>query len=123
MNSAERTGHPATRRTAWLGLGTVLAALAASWCCILPMAVALSGVGSAALGLRLAPWRPLFLAMTALFLATAFYREYRGAANSAAACADCPPEAARRRRRLWLWIASILAVVLVTFHYYMAWLA
>ncbi len=39
-----------TGKSVWLNIGTVLAALGASLCCIVPVAVALLGVGSAALG-------------------------------------------------------------------------
>ena len=41
-----------------LGVGTVLAAVGASLCCIVPIAVVLLGVGSAALGMQLMPFRP-----------------------------------------------------------------
>ena len=44
-----------------LGLGTVVAAVGASLCCIVPVAVVLLGVGSAALGAQLEPIRPFFL--------------------------------------------------------------
>ncbi len=49
-----------------LGVGTVVAAVGASLCCIVPVAVVLLGVGSAALGAQLEPVRPFFLGLTLL---------------------------------------------------------
>ena len=116
-DSSIQTG--VSRYTVWLGLGTVLTAFAASLCCILPAAVAVLGVGSAAMGAWLAPWRPLFLTMTVLLQGTAFYREYRRGKG----CAEesCRPVAARRRR-LMLWIVTALTLTLVTFPHYMEWI-
>ena len=39
-----------THKNLWISLGTVVAAMGASLCRILPVAVAVLGVGSAALG-------------------------------------------------------------------------
>jgi len=57
-----------------LGVGTVVAAVGASLCCIVPVAVVLLGVGSAALGARLEPIRPFFLGLTLLLVGIAFYQ-------------------------------------------------
>lgn len=107
------------RRLVW-ALGVVASALGASLCCILPVAVALLGVGSAALGAALEPWRPVFLLLTVGFLGYAFHREYRRGA-----CAPgevCPLPAERRRARVVLWVVAVVAVALVTFPYYSSWL-
>lgn len=45
----------------WLNIGTIAAAFGASLCCILPVTVALLGVGSAALGAKLEPLRPYLM--------------------------------------------------------------
>jgi len=104
------------KSTVWLGLSTVLTAVAASLCCILPVAAAVLGAGSAALGAWLAPWRPVFLVATVGLLGSAFYREYRRSASC------CDEEGCRRpaasRRRLMLWIVTVLILALVTFPYY-----
>ena len=60
-----------------LNLATILAALGASLCCILPVAVAILGVGSAALGAALEPWRPWFIVLTVGLFGFAFYEAYR----------------------------------------------
>lgn len=109
-----------TTNQGWLGAGAVLAALGASLCCTLPLAVALLGVGSAALGARLEPFRPFFAAVMAVLLGIAFYRAYRPL--------DCAPDEAcavvprRRRARTVLWIVAFVAIALLAFPYYAAWL-
>jgi copper chaperone CopZ len=102
--------------TVWLGLSTILTAFAASLCCILPLAVAALGAGSAALGTWLAPWRPVFLVATVVLLGFAFYREYRSGASCADSGEGCRPAASRRR--LMLWVVTALILTLVTFPYY-----
>lgn len=108
------------KRNVFLGAGAVFAAVGASLCCILPVAVALLGVGSTALGARLEPVRPWFAGLTVLLLGFAFYRAYRPV--------DCAPgevcavPASRRRHRILLWIVAIVAVVLMAFPYYASWL-
>ncbi|MGH9362335.1 MAG: mercuric transporter MerT family protein [Thermoanaerobaculia bacterium] len=109
-----------TRKDAFLGVGAVLAAFGASLCCILPVAVAILGVGSAALAAQLEPLRPWFAGLTALLLGFAFYRAYKPV--------DCWPgetcavPASRRRHRIALWIVAIAAVALMAFPYYASWL-
>lgn len=109
-----------SKNGALLTTGTVLAAFAASLCCIVPVAVAVLGVGTAALGAQLEPFRPFFVGVTVLLLGFAFYRAYRPAP-----CAPgeaCTVPANRRRNRIVLWIVAVVAVVLMAFPYYSAWL-
>ena len=108
----------ATRKNIWLNAGTVLAAFGASLCCILPVAVAFLGVGSAALGAQLEPYRPYFLGLTAVFLGFAFYQAYKPQEIECAPGEACAVPANRRRQRLLLWIVAIAALVLMTFPYY-----
>ncbi len=100
--------------------GALVAALGASLCCILPIGVALLGVGSAAAAARFEPYRPYFLAVTAALLGFAFYRAYRPVACvPGEACAE-PSD--RRRNRILLWVVALVAVGLLAFPYYAAWL-
>lgn len=111
------------KKNAFLGIGTVLTALGASLCCILPVAVAFLGVGSAALGAKFEPFRPYFLVLTVGFLGFAFFREYRP--RKAEDCAPgeiCAVPEKRRRQRILLWLVAAIVLVLVTFPYYANWL-
>ena len=105
----------------WLGIGTVLAALGASVCCILPVVVAVLGFGSAALGATLEPIRPYFIGLTAVLLGVAFFQEYR-TDNACAPGQSCQLPESRHRQRLALWTIAILAALLVTFPYYVGWI-
>lgn len=105
-----------TKQSTWLGAGAVLTALGASLCCILPVAVAVLGVGSAVLGARLEPMRPWFAGLTALLLGFAFYQAYKPLE-----CAPgevCAVPASRRRTRITLWIIAVVAAALMAFPYY-----
>jgi len=108
------------RKNGLLGAGVVVAALAASLCCILPVVVAVLGVGSAALGARFEPFRPYFALATALLLGYAFYRAYKPI--ECAPGEACAVPASRRRTRIVLWIVSVVALALLAFPYYSTWL-
>ncbi len=100
--------------------GALVAAFGASLCCILPVAVALLGLGSASVAASFEPYRPYFLAVTAVLLAFAFHRAYRPVA-----CAPgeaCALPANRRRNRMLLWIVAVVALGLVAFPLYATWL-
>ncbi|HVT17236.1 MAG TPA: mercuric transporter MerT family protein [Thermoanaerobaculia bacterium] len=111
---------PETKRTALLGVGAVLAAFGASLCCILPVAVAVLGVGSAALAVKLEPWRPWLAGLTVPLLGFALYQVYRPI--DCAPGQTCAVPASRRRNRIVVWIVAIAAVVLMAFPYYASWL-
>lgn len=101
-------------------VASVVAALAASMCCIGPVVAALFGAGAiGAAGLWLEPYRAWLLGLTMLLLAAAFVQTYR---REPAACADpaCAPSS-RRTARIVLWVAVVLVGLLVLFPYYMAW--
>jgi mercuric ion transport protein len=109
-----------TKTNTSLGIGAVLAAFGASLCCILPVAVAALGVGSAALAVKLEPWRPWLAGLTVALLGFAFYQAYRPI--DCAPGQTCAVPASRRRNRIVLWIVAITALVLMAFPYYASWL-
>lgn len=109
-----------TRKSAFLGAGAVLAALGASLCCILPVAVAVLGVGSAALGARLEPLRPWLAGLTVLLLGIAFYQAYKPVPCAPGQACAVPVN--RRRNRAILWVVAAVAILLMAFPYYASWL-
>ncbi|HKH46804.1 MAG TPA: mercuric transporter MerT family protein [Thermoanaerobaculia bacterium] len=109
-----------TKKDVFLGIGAVLTAFGASLCCILPIAVAVLGVGSAALAAQLEPLRPWLAGLTVLFSGFAFYRAYKP--EVCAPGENCTVSAGRRRNRIILWIVALIAVVLMAFPYYASWL-
>jgi mercuric ion transport protein len=98
--------------------GAVLAALAASSCCIGPLILAALGIGGAGAFAVLAAYRPYILGVTAVLLAGGFYLTYRkpraaaGAASVGDACGcEQPSPNAGRAGKIGLWIATAMALV------------
>jgi mercuric ion transport protein len=100
--------------------GAVLAALGASVCCILPVAAAVLGVGSAALASQLEPLRPWLTAATIVLLGFAFFQSYKPLKCAPGEACEVP--ASRRRSRIALWAVTLVAVALLAFPYYVGWL-
>ena len=107
-------------KNTFVSLGTILAAIGASMCCILPIAVALLGVGSAALGAKLEPYRPYFIVLTVGMLGFAFYQAYKPQECEPGDACAVPTN--RRRNRILLWVVAIVALVLMAFPYYATYL-
>ena len=105
-----------------LGVGTVLAAVGASLCCIVPIAVVLLGVGSAALGMQLMPIRPYLLGLTVVFLGTAFYQVYKTNRQECAPDESCAVPAGQRRQLTMVWLFAIVAVAVAALPYYLNWI-
>jgi mercuric ion transport protein len=99
-----------------LETGAVGSAIAASFCCLGPLLLAVLGLGGGALFVRFAPYRPLFAVLTVLCLGGAFYLSYRRSPSD-----ECGPGTAcarsGKRRRTGLWIATAFVVVLTALSY------
>lgn len=88
--------------------GAIIAALAASSCCIGPLILAALGIGGAGAFAVLGAYRPYILGATAALLATGFYFTYRkprAATGDACGC-EKPSSAGGRAGRAGLWIAT-----------------
>jgi mercuric ion transport protein len=99
------------RRQSLIAAGGLLGALAASSCCILPLALFGLGVSGAWIGnfTRLAPYQPCFIAATLAFLGYGYWLVYR----SSRACADgeaCARPLPNRIVKTSLILATILVV-------------
>src|SRR6266853_2513785 len=107
------------QRQKMTALGSGVAALAASICCIGPLVAALLGVGSLAAASGLQKWRPVLLGVTFVLLAVAWYLTYRKpkaeACGEGAACAARP---AAKGSKAILWIATIFAIGLAALPLY-----
>lgn len=99
-----------------LFVGSLVAGLLASACCIGPLVLGVLGLSSLGLGAALAPFRPWFLGLTAVLLATGFYFAYRPQRTEACAPGQaCAAPASRRSQRVGLWVVTIAAVSLATY--------
>jgi mercuric ion transport protein len=97
---------------------SIVAAIAASMCCILPIVFVLIGAGVAGAAAFFATWRPLLLAITLVLLGFGFYFAYRRPVQSCEPGSACELPGAKRAGRLWLWIATALVIAFAAFPVY-----
>ena len=99
-----------------------LAAIAASVCCVVPLVLVLLGISGAWIAnlTALDVWRPWFSAATLVCLGLAFWNVY-GPASRCRTDGACMDARVLRRRRRWVWIASVLIGLLLLFPYYVGW--
>ena len=95
--------------------GAIVAAIAASSCCIGPLILAALGVGGAGAFALLGAYRPYILGVTGVLLAGGFYLTYRKPhavvpQGDACGCEQPSPKAGRAAK-IGLWIATSLVVV------------
>ena len=100
------------RRQGLIAAGGLLGALAASSCCILPLALFGLGVSGAWIGnfTQLAAYQPYFIAATLAFLGYGYFLVYRTATR---ACTDgeaCARPLSNRIVKISLILATILVV-------------
>ena len=100
-------------------VGGLLGALAASSCCILPLALFGLGVSGAWIGnfTRLAPYQPYFIAATIAFLGAGYGLVYR---SSKFACADgetCARPLPNRLVKAGLILATLLVAAALGFDF------
>lgn len=97
--------------------GSIMAALAASLCCIGPLAAVALGLGAFGAAAAFESLRPYLLGLTALLLAGAFYLTYR---RREVTCEDgsCQIQGPSRASKIMLWIATIVVAAFAALPYY-----
>lgn len=92
-----------------LAVGGVASALAASSCCIVPLALVSVGVSGAWMGhlTALAPYQPIFILLAVGCLGAGFWMVYRPAGKTGAAGVCAVPGCGRFVMRA-LWVKSLL---------------
>ena len=93
-------------------VGGVVAAVAASSCCILPLVLGAASAGTLGLGAALAPYRPYLIGLTLLMLAGAFYLTYRPKKTGCDADGGATAKTVQARRfsRALLWVVVVFTV-------------
>lgn len=102
--------------------GAVVAAVGSALCCAGPLVAVTLGVSGAGLSTTFEPLRPYLLSTTGLFLVGGFVmldREEKRACDPDKPCADA---AVRRRMRVVLWVATVVAAVAATYPTWSAWI-
>lgn len=102
-----------------LMVGGVLAALGASSCCVLPLALFGVGASGAWIGnlTALAPYQPVFVAAALALLAVGFWRVYRQPQTTCAEGSTCARPGTNRVAKTGLWAATVLVFAAVAFPY------
>ena len=96
----------------------VVAAVAASLCCILPIIFALAGAGIMGASAFFAQLRPFLMVLTLLSLGFGFYFAYRNPKQVCEPGSTCAVPAVKRSGRIGLWMASAVVLVVAAFPYY-----
>ena len=111
--------QPIERQQGLMAAGSLLGALAALSCCILPLVLFSVGVGGAWIGnlTALAPYQPIFVAIALAFLAPGFYLVYLRPRGTCGATAACARPIANRVVKTSLWMATVLVAAALTFPY------
>jgi len=107
------------RRQALLAASGLLGAVAASSCCVLPLVLFSLGVGGVWIGRlsALAPYQPIFIAITIALLGYGYWLVYR---KPKAACAEgtaCARPLPNRIVKLGLWVATGLVLLALAWPY------
>ncbi len=97
---------------------SLVAGVAASLCCILPIVFAAMGAGIVGASAFFERWRPLLLGVTFALLGLGFYFAYRKPRGACAPGSACERPNVGRASRLWLWIATAFVVVVAAFPHY-----
>ena len=116
----QAVGDDKARKALIAGL-SILSAVGASACCVIPFALFTLGVSGAWIGnlTALAPYKPLFVAGTLASLALGFYLVYRR--PRMVACVDgsyCARPAPDRIAKIGLWTATVLVLMAMTFSFW-----
>jgi mercuric ion transport protein len=91
--------------------GAVLAALAASSCCLGPLLLGALGIGGAGAAGALGSYRPYLLAGTAVLLVAGFYFTYRKPREVGDPACGCERPRVNRAGRVSLWIGTVIVVL------------
>ncbi len=97
---------------------SLIAGIAASLCCILPIVFALAGAGIVGASAFFAAWRPYLLGVTLLFLGLGFYFAYRRPKHACEPGSVCEKPATNRTGRIWLRITTAVVLIVAAFPYY-----
>ncbi len=120
MNAKTGISSASRRLTAGRSLVVgVFAAIGASLCCVAPLVLLLLGIGGAWISYltALEPYRPIFIALTLLFLGLAFRKLYL-VRPVCARDGSCVSPRGLRNQRVVFWVVTVLLITLLGFPWY-----
>lgn len=112
------TDSPGTKNTGSI-IAASLAAIGASVCCVGPLVLLAMGIGGTWISTltALEPYRPIFIAITLVFLFMAFRKLYI-VPRQCAPEDTCALPATLRNQRIIFWLVSVTLIALLAFPYY-----
>jgi len=116
--SSKSTGEGA--RTIATAVASVLAALSASSCCVIPFVLFTLGVSGAWIGNLsvLAPYQRIFVMLTLALLAAGFFMVYRKPKAACAPGSYCATPRSDRIAKIGLWSATVLIAIALAFPFF-----
>ena len=105
------------KEKAFIG-ASLLAAVAASLCCVLPIVFALGSFAIVGASAFFESLRPYFLIATFALLGVGFYLAYRKPKHACEPGSACDRPQVNRLGRIGLWIATVLVISFAAFPYY-----
>ncbi len=117
-SSAVSSESGSSKRRGLLLGASIVAAIGASLCCILPILAAVIGAGAIAAGVTFEKWRPYLLGVTGLLLAGGLLLAWRDHRNACAAGSLCATKPVSRWNFIALAILAVGVVALAAFPYY-----
>ncbi len=115
MKTTEKTPNHERRTIA----GVIIAALAASLCCVGPLLLLGLGIGGAWVGTltALEPFRPYLMALTLAVLAYAFYEIYKPKPAECEPGSYCANPKSDRINKITLWVSTVFVIGLLATPY------
>ena len=101
-------------------MGSLIGAILASSCCIVPLVLVTLGASGAWIGnlTGLEPYKPIFAAITFVFLGFGYWQVYRKPALVCMEGSYCASPASDRIVKGALWIATALVVLALTIDFW-----
>jgi len=121
--NAETAERPAEKEYRGLSKGTligsIIAGIAASTCCIGPLVLLTLGVSGSWIGSLSAmePFRPYLMGLTLILLGLAFRKLYL-VPQACAIDAPCATPSNLRKQRITFWIVSVFVLIVMSFPWY-----
>lgn len=103
-----------------LAAGSLIGAVLASSCCIVPLALVSLGISGAWIGnlTVLEPYKPYFIAATVALLGAGYWQVYIKPRRACATGSYCASPSSGRITKAALWIATVVVVLAATINYW-----
>lgn len=108
------------RQGGLLGGASLLGAIVASSCCVVPLLFVMLGIGGAWMSnlTALEPYKPYFIAVTAVLLGLGYWQVYFRPKKVCEDSSYCANPASGRITKAALWVATAIVVLAATVNYW-----